>query len=141
MATIERGQVEAMFNAFAARDLNAVMALIDDNALVYDPHYPIPEMKGKAAIQRGFEWGLSSLEKPGFAIRNFWADGEKAVVEVDTHHVFRGGMELKFPQVFVIETRNGLVTRLQAYEPYPPPGIGGMLASLTRLAWKLQGKA
>ncbi|MBI5651197.1 MAG: nuclear transport factor 2 family protein [Chloroflexi bacterium] len=137
---IDRAQVETMFAKFAAKDLNAVMAMFAEDAVVFDPHYPIPEMKGKAAIQRGFEWGLGNIEKPGFKFRNFWADGDKAVVEVDTHHVFKGGMELKFPQVFVIETRDGRVTRLQAYVPYPPPGIGGLLAGLTRVIWKLQGK-
>ena len=141
MTTLEQTQVEAIFNTFAAKDLNAVMTMFDENALVYDPHYPIPEMRGKAAIQRGLEWGLASMEKPGFTIRNFWVNGEKAVVEVDTHHVFKGGMELKFPQVFVIETREGRVTRLQSYVPYPPPGIGGMMSDVTRWIWKLQGKA
>src|SRR5207248_1861195 len=42
--------------------------------------------------------------------------------------------------VTVIETRNGLITRLQAYPPYGPPGIGGLLVRLTRLVWRLQGK-
>lgn len=141
MATIERMQVEAIFDAFVARNLKTVMAMFADDALVYDPHYPVPEMKGKAAIQRGFEWGLDGLAKPGFAIRNFWADGEKAVAEVDTHHVLKMGMEIKFPQVFVIEMRDGLVTRLQAYEPYPPSGIARLMALSTRVVWKLRGTA
>ena len=141
MATIERAQFEQLFGAFTARDLKTVMAMFDDNAFVYDPHYPIPERKGKAAIQRGFEWGLDGLAKPGFTIRNFWADGEKGVVEVDTHHVLKMGMEIRFPQVFVLAMRNGLVTRMQAYEPYPPSGIARLMALSARLAWKLQGKA
>ena len=49
-------------------------------------------------------------------------------------------MKLNFPQVFVAESRDGLITRLQAYVPYPPPGICGLLTKLTRLIWKLQGK-
>lgn len=141
MATIERAQVEQVLNLFAARNLTSLMALFADNAIVYDPHYPVPEMKGKAAIQRGFEWGLASLAKPGFAVRNFWADGDKAVIEVDTHHILKMGMEIKFPQVFVFEMRDGLVTRMQAYEPYPPSGIARVMALSTLLAWKLQGKA
>ena len=137
---VDRAQVEKMFDAFSAKDLNAVMAMFADDALVYDPHYPIPEMKGIAAIQRGLKWGIESLEKPGFAIRHFWADANRAAVEVDTHHVLKGGMEIKFPQVFVVEMRDGLITRFQAYEPYPPTGIAGLISSVTRLMWKLQGK-
>ena len=135
-----RDQVEKVFALFAAKDLEKVMAAFADDAVVFDPHYPVPEMKGKAAIRQGFEWGLGNMEKACFAIRNFWAGENNAVVEIDTHHIFKGGMELKFPQVFVIEERDGLVTRLQSYVPYPPPGIGGFLASVVRLTWKLQGK-
>jgi ketosteroid isomerase-like protein len=138
---MDRATIETMFAAFVAKDLERVLAMFAEDALVYDPHYPVPEMKGKAAIRRGFEWGLGNMEKPGFTLRNCWIDGEKAAVEVDTHHVFKGGMEVKFPQMFVIETAKGLVTRLQAYEPYSPPGIPGLLTGLTRLQWKLQGKA
>lgn len=135
-----RDQVEKMFALFAAKDLEKVLAAFADNALVFDPHYPLPEMRGKEAIRQGFEWGLGNVEKLGFAVRNFWTGENNAVVEIDTHHVLKGGMELKFPQVFVIEMRAGLVTRLQSYVPYPPPGIGGLLANVVRLMWKLQGK-
>jgi len=137
---MNRDQVEKLFALFAAKDVEKVLAAFADEAVVFDPHYPVPEMKGKVAIRQGFEWGLGNMEKPGFTIRNFWAGENNAVVEIDTHHVFKGGLELKFPQVFVIEAREGLVTRLQAYVPYPPPGIGGLLASVVRLMWKLQGK-
>lgn len=140
MTTLQRQQVERVFDAFMAKDLNAVLALFAEDARVFDPHYPIPDMQGMAAIRRGLTWGLATLEKPGFIIRNFWAGENSAVVEMDTHHVLKGGMELKFPQIFVIEMRDGLVTRLQSYVPYPAPGIGGMIATFTRLVWKIQGK-
>jgi len=133
--------IDNLIAAFEAKDLEQVLSFFSESALVYDPHYPVPEMKGKAAIRQGFEWGLNNLKKPGFHIRNYWLNSDKAVVEVDTHHIFKGGMEFKFPQVFVIETEEGLITRLQSYVPYPPHGIGGLLARFTRLLWKLQGRA
>lgn len=133
-------EIEKVLNAFCAKDLELVMSFFAEDARVYDPHYPEPEMQGLAAIRRGFAWGLGNMEKPGFVIRHCWLDGEKAVLEMDTHHVFKGGMEVKFPQVFVIEMQNGKITRLQAYVPYSPPGLGGVLTKLTRLKWKLQGK-
>lgn len=132
--------INNLMNAFMEKDLEQVLSFFAEDALVYDPHYPVMEMKGKAAIRRGFVWGLGNMEKPGFQIRNIWIDGDKAVLEVDTHHIFKGGLDLKFPQIFVIETSEGLIKRLQAYVPYPPHGIGGFLSRLTRLQWKLQGK-
>ncbi len=137
---MDRTMIDGMLNAFVSKDLEKVLSFFAEDALVYDPHYPVPEMRGKAAIRQGFVWGLDSLKQPGFQIRNCWIDGNKAVVEVDTHHVIRGGMETKFPQVFVFESRDGLITRLQSYVPYPPSGIPRLLASVTRFQWKLQGK-
>ena len=130
---MNRTTIDNLMTAFEAKDLEQVLSFFSENALIYDPHYPIPEMKGKAAIRQGLEWGLNNLKKPGFHSRNYWSDGDKAVVEVDTHHIFKGGMELKFPQVFVIEMGEGLITRLQSYVPYPPHGIGRILARFTRL--------
>lgn len=49
-------------------------------------------------------------------------------------------MKPNFPQIFVIESRDGLITRLQSYVPYSPPGIGGLLTKITRMLWKVQGK-
>lgn len=138
---MNKTMIDNLMNAFVAKDLEQVLSFFTEDALLYDPHYPVPEMKGKDAIRRGLKWGLGNLEKPGFLIRNCWIDGDQAVLEVDTHHVFRGGMSLDFPQVFVIEARDGLVTRLQSYVPYPPHGIAGILSRLTRLLWKIRGKA
>lgn len=140
MTPITRELIGRMFSAFEAKDLEAVLTFFAEDALLYDPHYPAPEMKGKAAIRQGLTWGLGNMEQPGFTIRHVWLEGETAVTEVDTHHIFKGGMKLNFPQVFVVESRDGLITRLQAYEPYPPPGIGGLLTKVTRLIWRLQGK-
>lgn len=140
MSGTNKELVEQMFGAFEAKDMEAVSAFFADDAVLFDPHYPVPEMKGKAAIEQGCEWAFGNMEKPGFTIRHIWIEGDAGAVEVDTHHVFKGGMELKFPQVFVFETHDGLVTRLQSYVPYGPPGIGGLLTKVTRLMWRLQGK-
>ena len=126
--------------AFETRDLPATLSLFADDAVVIDPHYPQAEMRGKAAIKQGFEWAFSNIEKPGFTARHLWTDDASGVVEVDTHHIFKGGLQVKFPQVFVLEARAGLITRLQSYPPYGPHGIGGILTSLARLTWRLQGK-
>src|SRR5712691_8110099 len=106
---------QQLVTAFETRDLPAALSLFAHAAVMIDPHYPQSEMKGKAALTQGFTVVFSNIEKPGFTVRHLWSDNDSGVVEVDTHHVVRGGMHVKFPQVFVIETRNGLITRLQAY--------------------------
>ncbi len=118
---MNRMDIEQLFAAFAAKDLAAVMAYFADEAVVFDPHYPAPLMNGKTAIQAGFEWAFMGLQQPGFTIDNFWGSDNNAAIEVDTHHIIAGGQELRFPQLFVVEWRAGLITRLQSYTPYPPP--------------------
>ncbi len=137
-----RDTIERSFAAVMAKDLDAVLSFFAEDSVLIDPHYPSPRMVGKAAIGDGLTWAFSNMEQMGFTIVHYFAgeDGKSAVVEVDTAHVLRGGMKLNFPQVFVIETRDGLITRLQAYEPYGPPGIGGLMLGLTRLMRKLTGK-
>src|SRR5690606_12064382 len=94
---------EALLKSFMAKDVEKVMSCFADDAVFYDPHYPQPRMVGKAAIRQGIEWGLSSLEKPGFTLRHLWLDNQSGVAELDTHHVIRGGIESKLDQVFVFE--------------------------------------
>jgi ketosteroid isomerase-like protein len=137
---LTREKIDQVLVDFTAMNLPAVMRHFADDAVLIDPHYPQPRMVGRAAIERGLAWGLGNLVKPGFTLRRVWFDGDSAAVEVDTNHLFKGGMALRFEQLFVFESRNGKITRLQAYEPYGPPGVAGLLTRLARLAWCLQGK-
>ena len=121
MTTQIRTLFERGLQAFEAKDISTLTEMFAEDALFYDPHYPTPECRGKTAIKAGFEHAFGILKKPGFTICNFWGNGHSGVVEVDTHHILQDGMELNFPQVFVVETRDGLFTRFQTYVPYPPP--------------------
>jgi len=47
--------------------------------VVFDPHDPVPEVKGEEAIRQGFEWGLGNMENPGFAIRAGNSKGAKSI--------------------------------------------------------------
>ncbi|NKQ35132.1 MAG: nuclear transport factor 2 family protein [Chloroflexi bacterium] len=133
--------VEQLLDAFLALDLETAMDCFADDAVLYDPHYPVQRMEGKEAIRQGLAWGIGNLEKPGFTVRHVWSDGKSGAVEMDTHHVFKGGMKLNFDQVFVFETKDGKITRLQSYVPYTPGGLGGFMAKATRWSWKIKGKA
>ena len=131
---------EKLFAGFHTKDLAQVMSCFADDAVFYDPHYPQPRMIGKAAIKQGMAWSLETLETPGFRVRHMWFNENSGVAEIDTHHVIKGGMEAKFDQVFVFEFHNGKFTRFQSYVPYRPQGIGGVVAQMTGLIWRLQGK-
>ncbi len=128
-----------MIDAFIAKDLRAAMRVFADEAILIDPHYPKPRMRGLVEIERGLAWGLSSLAKPGFTLRKSAVDGEIGFFEMDTKHVLTIGVTVAFEQVFVVETRFDKIVRLQAYEPYPAPGIAGLIRRASRLIWRLKG--
>jgi ketosteroid isomerase-like protein len=138
MPVIDRTMVERVLAAYEAKDPDAVLAYFAQDGVFIDPHFPEPRMVGHVAIRRGLEWAFKSLEQPGFTLRRLWLDGESGALEVETHHRIRDGLRADFPQVFVFEARNGLLTRLQAYEPYGPHGIQGAALALTRLARRVR---
>jgi len=130
---------QEMIDAFMAKDLEKALGFFADDAVLIDPHYPQPRMQGRAEIERGLRWGLSSLEKPGFSVRNRAVAGAIEFYEVDTKHKLKFGPTIAFDQAFVMETRDGKIARLQAYEPYPAPGIAGVIRRATWAIWKLRG--
>jgi ketosteroid isomerase-like protein len=129
-----------LIDAVMAKDIDAALATFAHDAVLIDPHYPEPRMKGRAAIERGLRWSLGSLDKPGFSIRNSASSGDISFFEVDTNHRLKIGLTVAFDQVFVVETRDGRIARLQAYEPYPAPGVAGLIRRATRMAWRLRGR-
>ena len=143
MTTPLRDLVERAFAAVETMNIDTVMPFFADDAVLFDPHYPTPRMAGKGAIIAGLKWGFGGMQKMGFKLVNYFEsdDHQKAAMEFDTAHVLRNGMKLNFPQVFVVEARDGRITRLQAYEPYGPHGIAGVALLITRLVQRLTGKA
>ncbi len=137
---MQREVIDGLVQAFQAKDLEAALAFFTEDAEVYDPHYPVAEMRGKEAIRRGFSWAFSHMARPGFTIQRVYTEDGRGVVEVDTHHRFKNGLELKFSQLFLYEVQDGRIRRLQAYVPYPPPGMGSLLLAVTRWLWRLKDK-
>jgi ketosteroid isomerase-like protein len=137
-----RELTERCFAAVEAKNLNAALACFADDAVVIDPHYPSPGMVGKEEIADGLRWGFGGMKTFGFAIARYFEspDGQGAAVEMATHHVLPNGIHLEFPQTFILDVKDGLVTRLQAYEPYGPPGVVGIFLGLTRLQRGLTGR-
>lgn len=142
MSTPLRTLIERKFAAVEAKDLEAVLQCFAEDAVFIDPHYPSPVMIGKAAITDGIHWAFKGMKRFGFTIVSYgeWADGHNAAVEMATHHVLQTGMQLQFPQAFFIDAQDNLITRIQAYEPYGPSGLGGLVLGVTRFQRRLRGQ-
>ena len=130
------------FATVEAKDLDAMMSVFADDAVVIDPHFPTPHMQGKAAITEGFRGAITGMRSFGYTILNYCEseNGQCAAVETATHHVVTRGIKLNFPQVFIFETAEGRITRIQAYEPYGPHGIMGVFLFLARLTNRFSRK-
>lgn len=120
--TFTREQIEDVLAAFEDQDPVAASDAYAEDGVFIDPHYPEPEYRGPKEIREALEWALDNIvEQPGLTIRNMWEEDETFAVEVDTHHIMKDGSETEFPQVFIIESENGHITRWQSYLPFPPP--------------------
>jgi ketosteroid isomerase-like protein len=130
------------FATVEAKDLEAMMSLFADDAVVIDPHFPKPQMQGKAAITEAFRGAMSGMRSFGYTIVNYCEseNGQCAAVETATHHVVNQGMKLNFPQVFIFDVADGRITRMQAYEPYGPHGIMGVFLFVARLPKRFSRK-
>ena len=143
MSTPLRALTERMFAAVEAKDLDASLQCIADDAVFIDPHYPSQAMIGKPAITDGLRWAFKGMKQFGFEIVNYIesSDGQHAAIEMATHHVLQTGMHLRFSQAFFVDAQGDLITRLQAYEPYSPSGIVGVVLGVTRLQRRLRGQS
>ncbi len=130
--------VRESFKAVEAKDIEAVLACFTDDAQFIDPHYPKVHMKGKKEIRAGLTWGFKGLKKLGFTIKKYFEseDSKSIAIEVATAHVLPNGKPLNFPQVFIIDIKDGKISRMQAYEPYGPHGVLKIILGVTRLIKK-----
>ncbi|MDQ1723219.1 MAG: hypothetical protein QOG52_247 [Frankiaceae bacterium] len=136
-----RELLSAVFRCCEAKDVEGAVALTAPNAVFIDPHYPRVHNTGTAEIRESLTWGIGGLEQMRFHEQRWYAGDDGAVtVEVDTHHTIKGKREVRFQQVFVAESRDGLLTRLQAFEPYGPHGILAVILRVMRVKKKLTGK-
>jgi ketosteroid isomerase-like protein len=134
--------VSRTFAAVEAKNLDLTMGFFADDAVLIDPHFPTPRMQGKAAIAEGLRGAFAGMKSFSYTTLNYFEseDGQRAAVEMATHHVIKQGRRLDFPQVFVFDAADGRITRMQAYEPYGPHGIMGVFLFVARLKDRFSGK-
>lgn len=128
------------FNAVEAKDLEAFMAFYHDDAEFIDPHYPNVHMKGKNEIHEGLTWGFKGVKTFSFTPMNYFENeaGTNASIEMATKLELSNGQKLSFPQVFIIETKQGKISRCQAYETYGPHGMHNVMLKVTRLIKRIK---
>ncbi len=139
MTTNLRNLVDATFRAIEAKDVEAALAGMTEDIVLYDPHYPQPLMHGKAEVAYGLRWAFTDVKSFGFQVdRYFYSDDGTAVaVEVTCHHVLRVGGELDFAQAFTGVFNDGLLAKWTAYEPYGPKGMTGFGLGIGHFFYKL----
>lgn len=127
--------VKNHFIAVEAKDLDAVMAFYHADAEFIDPHYPNVHMKGTDEISEGLTWGFKGVKTFSFISMNYFENeaGTNASIEMATKLELSNGQKLSYPQVFVIETKEGKISRCQAYETYGPHGMHNIMLKVTRL--------
>ena len=136
-----RELLSAIFRACETKDVEGAVALTAPNAVFIDPHYPRVHNTGTAEIRESLVWGIGGLEQMRFHEQRWYAADDGAVtVEVDTHHTIKGKREVRFAQVFVAESSDGLLTRVQAFEPYGPHGVLATVLRVMRVKKRLTGK-
>jgi ketosteroid isomerase-like protein len=135
--------VSRTFAGLEAKNLDLVMGLFADDAVLVDPHFPAPRIQGKRAIADALGGACAGMRSFGYTIVNYFesADGQHAAAEVATHHILKMGLKLNFPQMFVFDATGGRITRIQAYEPYGPQGLAGAFLFLSRLKRRLLGES
>lgn len=119
--------VDANLRAIEAKDLDAALAGMTEDVVLYDPHYPQPLLTGKKEVAWGLRWAFADVTSFGFHVDRYFytEDGAGAAVETTCHHVLRVGGTLDFTQAFTAEFRDGLISKWTAYEPYGPKGMTG----------------
>lgn len=133
--------VRQTFAAIQAKDLDGLLALFADDAVLIDPHFEEPRMEGKVAIAKGLREAFAGVKSFEYVLGQYFeaTHGQTAAVELGTHHNISGNFTVDFPQVFIFEAMSGRIVRMQAYEPYGPHGTLGMFLLLGRLVNRFKG--
>ncbi|MDQ3880501.1 MAG: nuclear transport factor 2 family protein [Chloroflexota bacterium] len=129
------------FAALEAKDLDAFLALLDDEIELVDPHYITPTMRGKRAVARGVRQMFDVMHSLRFDVtERFWSvDGRRVAIEVVARHVARGMRKTEIAQVYVVDIRRERIRRIRAYQPYGPGGAVGAWLFGARIANSARG--
>lgn len=112
---------QRFLDTMSAKDKAASLALLTDDAVLVDPHYPNPRMVGRTAIGEGLDFAFQLADRLQWTVVRTWENTDSVALQVETQHLLSNGMELTPAQVFVVDVKGGLITSWQSFCPYPPP--------------------
>ena len=72
--TVLADLVRHTFTLVETKDLEGLMGVLADDALLIDPHFPQPRMEGKVAIRKGFGGAMRGMTSFGYTIDECSAD-------------------------------------------------------------------
>jgi ketosteroid isomerase-like protein len=107
--------VQAVLGAMSAKDKDAVMRLWADDAQMYNPRDPDSFIVGSAAIGQAMEIAFGLFKQVEWQPVKAWEDETSAVLETRTHQVAHDGTERTITQVFIVDVRDGQVTRWRSF--------------------------
>jgi ketosteroid isomerase-like protein len=106
-------RVRAIFEAFDAKDVSALAALMtDDVRLRLGNAEPV---EGKSAFVEAVNAFLGSVAGFRHEVLGIWSDGDALVVELDVHYTRLDGGEVTLPCCNVFRLRDGSVSDYRSY--------------------------
>ena len=106
-------RVHAIFEAFDAKDVSALAALMtDDVRLRLGNAEPV---EGKSAFVEAVNAFLASVARFRHEVLGIWIDGDALIVELDVHYTRLDGGEVTIPCCNVFRLRDGSVSDYRSY--------------------------
>lgn len=119
MRSAARKIVDEMFEAFAAKDLNAVVKTFTDDAVcIYHGTQLMPsaKFKGKEGAQMFFEFNFNNFQVVFFNKNKYIEEGDTVIVLGNEHFIAnQDGKDYKQTWVQVYTVTNGLISRMEEF--------------------------
>ena len=134
-----RKTMDGVIEAIESKDVDLLLNYFADDAVLFDPHFPVSNMEGKSLIRCSYNWAFLSVKELCISIeREFTSsDGQSGVFELRTKYRSQTGRQQTFFQMFILEMKNDKILRLQVYTPSAPKNNFRPLLSVSRLIKRL----
>lgn len=136
MKTNAKQVVENMFAVFAQQDIDAIINIFSDDAvLIHHGTQIMPSAKfiGKAGARMFFEYNINALEVVYFNTNEFIEAGDDKVIVLGNEHFIskENGAEMKNRWVQIYTISNGLISKMEEFaSSTAPESYGGNAGGL-----------
>ena len=122
MSVTIRQTMDGVIEAIESKDIGMLLSYFADDAVLFDPNFPVSKMEGKSVISCGYKWAFMALKEVGMSIEQVFESDNRhsAAFKLCTRYLSQTGQQKVFPQMCVLEMKNGKISHLQVYTPYSP---------------------